>query len=158
MKTIKEFREKFRKISRLTTLVRTGLTALLIGTGCASNLPSLTPAQERGYATKAEAARVLNIPQSKVCNILGGYKASELGKSYLKQSTLDYAEIKGLIGDKKGIIINEDSFVINPLLMREVAENADTHKKDMIITDSEARDYALKVGRESLRSTWGLDN
>lgn len=42
----------------------TGVTGLLLATGCASNLPDLTPAQQRRHATNQEASQVLGVPIS----------------------------------------------------------------------------------------------
>ncbi len=137
------------------TIATLALGLGLLATGCASNLPR-TPTQEREYTTRTEAAEVLNIPQSEVCNIPGGYKTSQLGMMYLEQAAMAYAEMNGLIDNEKGITISEDVFAINPLLLNIVAKNADTHRGDKIITDEEAKDYALNIDRESLKSRWGF--
>ncbi len=135
-----------KKASRLATLA---LGAVLAGIGCAST-SHLTSAQKRGYATKREAVKVLDVPASHVRPLPGGYKTSLFGEAELIKIAGVYEGTRTIERDRYGSFSTGYYIPLRDTnsLIRASREADDG---DMIITNQEAKNLFERVSKEVYR-------
>lgn len=148
--------KKAPKFLAYLTGISLGLESLLL-TSCATTQPTLKPeteqaqeqVQEKEFATREEAMKVLGVPEYFVVPLPDGYKTAFSVEPILDEIAKLYMEpVRVWIRTEEGHLIEEHHTIFTyEEAMKRVLEDVDKYP-DKIITKTEAKDLLNKVYRE----------